>query len=121
MHAGRRLLMLLNYTILKSNAHICIFKLRRYIQKIYIHSSIYFWINTSSEEDVALSCRLFHWPKDLDSVLQVSAGKLYRIKSLCCVGLKQRLHWISIAARLQRIRIETERLLKERTAFFLKR
>lgn len=53
------------------------------------------WLN--SEDDLSLSCRLFHWPSDLDSVLQVSS------------------------TRLQRIRIETERALKERTQLFLER
>ena len=49
------------------------------------------------EDDLSLSCRLFHWPKDLDTVLQVSS------------------------ARLQRIRTETERVLKERIENFLER
>ncbi|EFX65497.1 hypothetical protein DAPPUDRAFT_333133 [Daphnia pulex] len=49
------------------------------------------------KDDLSLSCRLFHWPSDLDSVLQVSSN------------------------RLLRIRIETERALKERTQLFLER
>lgn len=51
----------------------------------------------SLADDVALSCRLFHWPKDLESVLTVSAS------------------------RLQRIRQETERTLGERIQGFLQR
>lgn len=46
---------------------------------------------------MSLSCRLFHWPGDLDSVLQVSS------------------------TRLDRIRVETERSLKERSQLFLGR